>query len=383
MKRILIISEFNMIKRFVLPVVQRLKEEAEVLQFDCFMTKKLLPENNIELKAIFNNVYFNKYPSGVFSRLPGIRFLQYIMGLRITGRELPCYDVAHINFHHYFYAFFTKIIRKKTKKLCVTFYGSDFNNVAWYRHICNRKTIALTDQLFATNPTMLDMIIEKYNLINSDKRTGILMPLMKTFISFGDFLLKHNKHQSRNEWSTYQKLITCGYNADSISRHEEIIKVLIENKKLLKDCFIVFPMTYGQKVSARRTKVKSLLKNSDLHYLVIEDYLKIEKIMALRLATDIFIHIQSRDQMSSSMLEHLAAGSVVITGKWLPYDSLERLGIYLIRINKIDDLKEALFKVILDLEKHLELCKKNREIILNLMSWENIKYSWYEAYSLQ
>jgi hypothetical protein len=87
--------------------------------------------------------------------------------------------------------------------------------------------------------------------------------------------------------------------------------------------------------------------------------------------------------MTSSMLEHLAAGSVVITGKWLPYGSLEEIGVYFIRINKVDDLKETLLEVIKHLDVHLELSKKNREIMLKLMSWETNKWSWYEAYKLK
>ena len=88
-------------------------------------------------------------------------------------------------------------------------------------------------------------------------------------------------------------------------------------------------MTYGQNANVNSHKVKSLLIDSGLTYQVLEEYLPIEKLLSLRLATHIFVHIQSRDQMSSSMLDHLAAGSVVIMGKWQPYESLEKLGIFL------------------------------------------------------
>jgi hypothetical protein len=141
-------------------------------------------------------------------------------------------------------------------------------------------------------------------------------------------------------------------------------------------------MTYGQMENITRHEVKTLLKVTSLNYRVVEDYLPIEELLALRFASDIFIHIQTRDQMASSMLEHLAAGSVVITGKWLPYELLEKLNVYFIQINKVDELKVTLLEVIQHLETHLEKCKKNRAIILNLISWGKNKYPWYEAYNL-
>jgi len=105
MKRILIISEFHLIKTFIFPTILHLKQEFEV-QFDCFIITKQKPEEIIELKNLFTNVYSNKYPSGLFARLSKLRFLQFIFGLRRLARDLPKYDVVHINFHHYYFAFF-------------------------------------------------------------------------------------------------------------------------------------------------------------------------------------------------------------------------------------------------------------------------------------
>lgn len=382
MKRILIISELHLIKTFLLPTISKLKEEAEV-QFDCFIVTNLKPENVLELKNLFTNVYFNKYPSGLFARLPKIRFFPYIWGLRKLAGDLPHYDVAHINYHNYYYAFFTSIIRKKTDRLYITFFGSDFNQVEWYKHLSNKKSIALADYIFATNPSFLDLISKKYNLVKAKKETGILIFLHESFVELENYASKQSKQLYKLGWSAYNKIITCGYNGNAFARHEEIIKVLLDIKGKLKEYLIVFPMTYGFNSTLTLNKVKTLMSDSGLNYRVLEDYLPVDKMMSLRLSSDIFIHIQSRDQMSASMLEHLAAGSVVITGKWLPYELFEDLGIYFIRIEKVENLKEALLDVINNLEMHLELSKKNKEIILNLMRWENNRSSWYKAYNLK
>lgn len=381
MERVLIISELHLIKTFIFPTVSKLKQEVEV-QFDCFVVTSLKPEDVIELKSLFTNVYFNMYPTGLVARLPKLRFFQYIWGLRKLAGGLPHYDVAHINFHHYYYALFSPIIRKKADRLYVTFFGSDFNDVAWYMHLGNKKTIALADQAFAINPSFLSIISKKYNLNRSKKKTGVLFFLMENLNSFENYASIQNRQFDRLEWGGNSKIMTCGYNGSTIARHEGMIKVLVDIKKKLTDYCIVFPMTYGQNANVNRHKVKSLLLDSGLKYQVLEEYLPIEKLLSLRLSTDIFVHIQSCDQMSSSMLEHLAAGSVVITGKWLPYESLKEMGVYFIQIDKVEDLKVTLVDVIDNLGTHLEMCKKNRTIILNLTCWEKNKWSWYAAYNL-
>ncbi len=382
MKKILIISELHIIKTFILPTISELKQDSEV-QFDCLIVTKINQSDVAELSSVFTNVYFNKYPSGFFYRIPKLRFFQYMYGLIKLAKELSNYDIGHVNYHDYYYAFLDPIIRKKVEKFYITFYGSDFNDIAWYKHIGNKKSVALANKIFVTeNPEFLKQIIIKYDIQDTTCSTGILFPLMSSFEFFKGKAISSVENAKSILGLDGKRIIVCGYNAAPIVQHKGIIKALAKIEKNLTDYVVVFPMTYGQMANITRSEVKTLLEATSLNYRVLEDYLPIEKLLALRLATDIFIHIQIRDQMASSLLEHLAAGSVVITGKWLPYESLEKLGVYFIQIEKEEDLAETLLQVIYNLGTHLELCKKNRGIILNLISWEKNKRSWYEAYNL-
>jgi glycosyltransferase involved in cell wall biosynthesis len=304
--------------------------------------------------------------------------------LRKAARDLSEYDIAHVNFHHYYYAFFTPIIRQKVKFFYITFYGSDFNHSNSYWHYLNKKSTDIADKIFVTeNPDFLTKIAAKYKIMDVPGKTGVLFPLMIAFELFETFSKNPLHLNSKTVLGiTAKRLMVCGYNASPIVQHEEIIKVLVKLKEHLNDYTIAFPMTYGQQCNITRPRVKSLLKNSGLDYLVMEEFLPNEKLLALRFAADIFVHIQSRDQMASSLLEHLAAGTVVITGKWLPYDSLKESGVYFIQIDKIQDLQDALLATLENLDVHLQKCKKNKEIILGLVNWEKNKWSWYEAYNL-
>lgn len=379
--RILIISEFPLVRKFIIPTLEKLKAENDV-QFDCFIVTNIKPEMEIELKIFFSNVYFNKYPSGFFARLPKLRFFQYLIGLRKIARSLPNYDIAHINFHHYYYTFITSIIRKKATKLYVTFLGSDFNEIAWYKHLANKKSISNTDAIFAENPSFLNRIIKRYKLYNSQKETGLLLFFHDSFKKFETYTDGKSKQWFKSEWTEFHKVITCGYNGTTITRHPEIIKVLLSLKEKLADYYIIFPMTYGDDSSSNRNVVKSLLLDSGLNYKLLEDYLPFEKMISLSMASDIFIHIQSRDQMSSSMLEQLAAGTLVITGKWLPYESLKKKGVHFVQIESAEDLCTTLLDVMNNIDFHLKMCKGNRAVILDITNWERNKASWYKTYNL-
>ena len=177
-------------------------------------------------------------------------------------------------------------------------------------------------------------------------------------------------------------MIVCAYSGAIVMRHSVIIDSVNKVKSRLSDYKVIFPMTYGNGVEKTRALVKEKLKKSLVDSLVLEGFLNEEKLQALRLAADIFINIPSRDQLASSMLEHLAAGTVVIIGKWLPYGRLTEMGGYFISMETPYDLPGVLAKVLDNLEDYRSRSKVNREIILNMMSWDTIKTNWYKYYEL-
>ncbi len=381
-KRILIISEAHLIKTFVLPTIKKLKAETNGL-FDCFIVTPVSNNDREIMEKVFDKVFANKHPKGMISSIPRLRVYFAYYGLHLLANSMTYYDVAHIHFHHYYFSYFTPIIRQKAKKFYITFFGSDFNQVEPFRHRHNLKSVKLANAVFATNETMLNKIAEKYHLAEREIQSDILMPLMDTFDVFEKYLEKNTRHTAKTQWETNELVIVCGYSAAPITQHTKIIEALANNKSKIVSAKIVFPMTYGHLADKTRTEVKSLLAEKKLEADVLEDFLSLEKLKALRLAADIFIHIQSRDQMAASMLEHLAAGSVVITGKWLPYESLVEKGIFMIRIESPDDLSKVLADVLDNLENYKLKATINREIILKLMRWENIKQNWHKYYGLE
>jgi hypothetical protein len=380
-KKILIVSEAHLIKRFVEATVNKIKEETGT-QFDCFITTPVDEKTRQSLAAVFENVFINEYPRGVIKKVPKLRIIQAIYGLRRVAGRIPNYDIVHIHFHHFYFSFFMPIIRKKAKKVFLTFYGGDFHELNNVRHWFNQKSVNLLDGVFAENEVMLEDIANRYKIDRRKTNVGVLIFLMDNFISFEPFLRNNSSDSAKEIWNIKKGVIVCAYSAGIVMRHDVIIDAANLIKSKLPDYKMIFPMTYGNRREQTIPMVKEKLKTSLFDSLVLEEFLTKEKLQALRLAADIFINIPSRDQMASSMLEHLAAGSVVITGRWLPYDRLSEMGIYFISIETPDNLPVVLSDVLDNLEYHKNKSKVNRDIILDMMSWDSIKKNWYKYYEL-
>ena len=78
-----------------------------------------------------------------------------------------------------------------------------------------------------------------------------------------------------------------------------------------------------------------------------------------------------------------SAGSVVITGNWLPYQVLRDLGVYFIGIDHLTDIGETLVTCLENLDQEKIQCKNNPEIIYDTSSWNNTINSWIKLYSKQ
>jgi len=380
-KKILIISEAHLIRTFVLTTIKRIKQETGT-SFDCFITTTIDDRTRLLLCEDFENVFVNEYPKGIISKIPKFRLLQHIYGLRKVARKLPEYDIVHVHFYYFYYASFTPIIRKKAKLFLLTFFGSDYYRVNNFTHFINKRSLVAFDGVFAENETMLEDIAKRYSLNKRHIATGILMFMMDNYVSFADFLNNHTHCSAKKIWHFEKGVIVCGYSAGALMQHSKIIDGLKKVADKLKSFKTVFPMTYGWNAKNTRVMVREKLHSSQFDSQILEDFLPVNLLHALRLAADIFIVIPSTDQLAASLLEHLAAGSVVITGSWLPYRSLMELGVYCIMLDSANSLATVLAEVLDHLDEHKRRSAINKEIILKMMQWESIRKNWYKNYEL-
>ena len=379
-KKILVISEAHLIKTFVLASILRIKEETGS-RFDCFITTTVDDNVRNELLSVFENVFVNPYPKGFIKKIPKLRVLQGIWAMKRMARNFSNYDVIHFHFYYYYYALLISVLRRKTKLLFITFFGSDFMRINNFRHFINKKVIGKFDGVFAINEVMLNNVRERY-LIKHKPETDIMVLLMSSFIAYKSFLSSNTPESTKASLSITKKALVCGYSAAALMQHEHMIDALTRIEDKLKPFKVIFPMTYGWRGEEIRTRVRNKLQSTSLDWTILEDYMNTGQVHTLRLATDIFINLPETDQLAASLMEHLTAGNVVITGTWLPYQYLKDKGIYFVSIDNLAELPTVLSEVIENLDYHRHKSEFNRDIILKMMSWDNIKLSWYKYYRL-
>lgn len=178
-----------------------------------------------------------------------------------------------------------------------------------------------------------------------------------------------------------QIVVCCGYNAKPEHQHLEMINSFSRMPQdIIEKLFFVFPMTYGNTETGYMEKVRNAIQGITDKYMIIKDYMDTDQMAELVQATDIMIHVQVTDQMSSTMLAHMYNGNVVIAGSWLPYNSLKEEGVYFVDVNEVDELTEVLADVTRNYEEYRKKCTKNKQLVYSVSSWDVCIGEWCKVY---
>ena len=198
--------------------------------------------------------------------------------------------------------------------------------------------------------------------------------------------LKRNrmtKMECKNKlgWKTDKLAIAIGYNASPKQQHISILDQFSDEtmKEFVDKIQLIFPITYGGNKEYKQ-QLLSKIKQLPFAYYIYDAFLNDEQIAYLRKASDIMLQLQSTDQCSGSMLEHLYTNNVVITGNWLPYDSLKDNKLWFIEVSTIEELKGVIIDVIENYKDYSMKTLYNTNVVMNLFSWDKNIEDWYELY---
>lgn len=182
--------------------------------------------------------------------------------------------------------------------------------------------------------------------------------------------------KNRSKYALLQKdkvNIVIGTNGSPNQQHLEILRqlALVPNDCLSKYHFI-FPMSYGGD-NAYRESIKNKAIDINISFSTIETVLNDDELSLLRLKTDILLQLQETDQLSGAMLESIFAGAHIITGGWLPYQTLDALNLKWSKINDFSELPEKLIRLLCLSSEEKE---RNKELISRMFSWEYRIKNW-------
>ncbi|WP_323669331.1 glycosyltransferase [Aliarcobacter butzleri] len=286
------------------------------------------------------------------------------------------FDIINIHVSRWFYLIILPWLIKQ--KLVITFYGSDFYRTSNFIKNIQKLLYKKAHIITFTNPLTKNSFIEYYK--DFKNKSYVCRFGLKT-LEFIDKNRDINKKELRKYlgYDLEKIIVTCGYNSTKEQQHEKIINNLIKlQKEILEKVQFVFPMTYGDII--HKEKIKSILNQTNLDYIVLEEFLYREDNANIKLASDIMINILETDSFSGSMQEFLYANNIIITGAWLPYEVFDNAGIQYVKIDDINELYLELKKII-DSDIQTFDISKNKNIISKLSLWNNTIESWVDAYT--
>lgn len=174
-----------------------------------------------------------------------------------------------------------------------------------------------------------------------------------------------------------KKVIVIGYNRSKEQNHKKVISSLLKCCDM-EELLLVIPWTYGVNDLKYRNEIEEIM-NEHCNYIFIDERLTDREVAVLRKVTSVLIQVQTTDSLSASMLETLYAGNSVLTGGWLPYNEIEKLGLTLFKVKNIDECGRALNGIIDEdlTEKEIE---KNKHVVDIYSSWESNLKIWMDIY---
>lgn len=374
--RVLLIGDGNSI--FVTSYALWLKRKCADFQVDVFSTSVIREENTVFFDRVFS---IEHYPHFYFiNKYKGIRRILLISIYRKVLKDLPEYDFVHFQFISPLRFSLINLFHSKTKsKIILSIWGSDLYKLNPVDKITFKNICLKADKISMANPQTIAYFKATFNWKKDNIRE----------CRFGLSPLENIKELSIDKmackrelgWNTDKLAVVIGYNAAQGQQHLKILEQLSHDQIIsLKDqIMLVIPLSYGGSASYK-SEIISAVKKLPFEYIVYQQYLSDFEIACLRKASDIMIQLQVKDQFSGSMQEHLFAGNVVVTGKWLPYKSMKDSGIYFEDVEELTDLKAILPEIIRNFRQYQEKTIYNEVKIAELSLWGNNIKNWVELY---
>lgn len=314
------------------------------------------------------------------NKLKGIRvyYNLYLYGKLV--KKLPSYDICHFHCIDVNSFYISRQLKQNDKqKVIFSVWGSDMYRVKPMYGNRFLKGCRYADYITFTNKKSLEYFSEKYQWGKDNLKV----------CRFGLTPLENLKEMSSTRidckkklnWNTEKLAITIGYNMAREQQHLKILDHFSNEhmKSFKKNIQLIIPITYGG-TKAYKNQLLEKLQNLPFEYKIYDEFLDDQTIAHIRKASDIMIQFQITDQFSGSMQEYMFTRNVVITGSWLPYDTLKEKGAYFIEIDKVEDLTDVLPDVINNFSKYEQKTANNPRVISELSSWEKNIKQWVETY---
>lgn len=298
-------------------------------------------------------------------------------------RKLPTFDIIHSLWMEKCWGCHAQTLKSKAKYWFCSIGGSDLyrdsKNILCKLYQINilRKSDWFSSENIETKEEFIKVYGERYKSIPH------------TINNFGvDILDAIQKRKNLNEGTEKiilapqdKMVICCGYNANPAHQHLEMIQAFSRlPKDIIETLYFVFPMTYYAVQNGYIDQVRTAIQKITDDFVILEKFMNVEEMAEVVEATDIMIHTQTTDQLSSTMLAHMYNGNIVIAGAWLPYHSLSEQGIYFVSVDAVNVIDKVLLDILKNYEGYRGKCAGNAGIVYSMASWNMCTKKWIAVY---
>lgn len=340
--RILLVA-YDISLLLILALVKALKKENPLVVIH-LVTDRKLDRVTREVRDYAERVFFIPRCKSSAS------FDKCLFYLSIFSLSFRKYDIVNVHFPKPRLLKVMPWLKRMSKSIVITPWGSDVLRVNDTGAIRRMRTIYSYASCVTVPPCsqLGETIVGKFKF-DPEK----MCPL-RWGLDYVDFIEEAKPHKSVEESKARfgicdKYVITCGYSSAPSHRHEAIIEAVHSIKAELPDnLLLLFPFTYGWGTPEYRQSIKDKCRSYGLESVFVEDYLDLEDLYTLRMATDMFVHVQLTDAGAASVMQYILCHKKIVHGSWMKYVDLEQYKpLFYFPVDRMEDLG----KVILDAYK--------------------------------
>ena len=277
---------------------------------------------------------------------------------------------------------FSPLLRHFTSKVVLTYWGSDLLRLTKAR--CNEQ---LLQRSSAVTFMTTNLCKHFHNVYGSDFNNKLQIIDFGVSVYDALDLLKQAPEaqvESRRRFQIPEGkiCIMLGYNASPGQQHAEMIDSIERLPQGIKEkCHVLLQYSYNYTTDKKYYKsISDKLHTASFSWGIIDDFLDDNQSAYLRNAVDVFVHAQTTDALSASMLEYLYAGAIVLNGSWLKYHELESRGIAYLQFDNFLHLSQLLESIVKAPVRFKKTAQANQGALYALNSWAAVQSHWVGLY---
>jgi hypothetical protein len=303
----------------------------------------------------------------------------------ISVRNFRDADIFHFHFLQYSYLRMIYFIPRNKSVIC-SFWGSDLLRTNdTLNHLVVRDALQRAHCITVQSVELREIVLAKFGRKLKQKIEIVKFPLNDTVFNEIDRLGPQRLQQFRRTYGIPddKKIVQLGNNASPFNNHVSIVQAL-KSSPVLNELFFVIPFNYGIEAAHKEVYKKTItdaLTANGMQFSFIDAYLDAEWLACLRRTSQIMIHLPESDALSAASTEGMYAGTILITGSWLPYSPFQEAGLQYKTIQSVNDLAPALNEIVTSFDAWQSTCSVNKSGIAENFLSEKIAKKWLGLFS--